>query len=158
MARCRRQASPMPEPDEGFFCRFVRRQDWSVAGQRPKPSAFKHKGNVSLWHERRVLDHGDQLHDLQFGPLADTGQAYFRAAEIERQAKEIEAQAKGDCDCSLSMTVEWRPETVSEGWKKWADAHAEIIEAGTNCHELTVRFRRALCTNARRLVAPKPRG
>ena len=150
----------MPEQDDGFFCRFVRRQDWSVLEHRPKPGAFKHKDNVSLWHERRVLDHGDQLHDLQFGPLADTGQAYFRAGEIERHAQDVEAKAKaeGNCNCSLSVTVEWRPEAAPKDWQKWVDAHAEIIEAATNCHELTVRLRRALCTNARRLVAPKTRG
>lgn len=148
----------MPEQEEGFFCRFVRPRDWSAKDQRPKAGAFKDKRNVTLWHEQRVVDLGDQLHDLQFGPLAGTGQAYFRAGEIEQHAREIEAEAaaKGDCDCSLSVTVAWRPETVSEEWKKWAHAHAELIEADTNCHKLSVELRRRLSFKAYRSVPPTP--
>ncbi|MYB39608.1 MAG: hypothetical protein F4Y26_19945 [Gammaproteobacteria bacterium] len=151
----------MPDPDdEDYFCRFVRPQDWSTENDRPKASAFKHRHNVSLWHEGRVLDHGDELSALQCGPLANTGQAFFQAGEIEQHARDVvaNAEAKGNCDCSLSVAVEWRPETASECWKKWAHAHAEIIEAETNCRDLTVQFRRALCANARRLVAPKVGG
>ena len=145
----------MPVPEEDVVCRFVRSKDWNKPERRPKAGAFKGKGvDLSVWHPARLKACGAQLEDLQFGHLARTGQAHYTAGDFGRIAREVEAEAQQRGGTGrLDVTVEWSPEQVAEAWKRWAYAHIDV-RTEIDCKELGTAFRRALCTNARYLIAP----
>ncbi len=137
-----------------MVCRFVRARDWSVGEDRPKPSAFK-QVDLSLFHEERVQNHGDDLSDLQFDSLFGTGRAYFHAGDFSRFAQKIKSRAEPEfANAALSVEAVWKPETVPEAWLRWADAHVEMAAPETNCKTLMTRLRRKLCMNTRRKQAP----
>lgn len=145
----------MRVPDEDIVCRFVRAKDWSEGEDRPKPGAFK-QVDLSLFHEGRVQDKGNDLSDLQFGSLFGTGRAYYRAGDFSRFAQKIKSCAEPElANAALSVEVLWKPETVSEAWLRWADAHVEMTAPETNCKTLMTRLRRKLCMNTRRKQAPQ---
>lgn len=147
----------MRVPDEDIVCRFVRAKDWSVGEDRPKPSAFK-QVDLSL-HEGRVQGRGDDLSDLQFDSLSGTGRAYFRAGDFRRFAQKIEECAESElANAALSVEAVWRPDTVPDAWRRWADAHAELAAPETNSKTPMTRLRRMLCMNTRRKQAPPDRG
>ena len=145
----------MPVPEEDIVCRFVRSKDWSTLERRPKAGAFKGKGvDLSVWHPARLQAYGAQLEDLQFGPLAGTGQAHYTAGGFGRIASKVEAEAQGRCETGrLDVIVEWSPDQVAEEWKRWAYAHIDI-RTQTDCQELGIAFRRALCFTAQHLIPP----
>ena len=143
----------MPVPEEDIVCRFVRSKDWSDSEQRPKPGAFKDV-SLSVWHPACLQAHGARLEDLQFDSLARTGQAHYAAGDFSRTARKVEAEAVGESG-KLDVTAEWSPETVVEAWKRWAFAHMEV-RTEMDCRKLWAAFRRALCTSARKVIAPPP--
>lgn len=143
----------MPVPEEDIVCRFVRSKDWSDSEQRPRPGTFK-QVDLSVWHQARLQVHPARLEDLQFGSLAQTGQAHYAVGDLSRTARKVEADAARSGEPGkLDVTAEWSAETVPEDWKRWASAHVEI-RTEMDCKKLWAAFRRALCTSARNVIPP----
>lgn len=138
-------------PLEDSVCRFIRPRDWSASENRPRPSAFS-QPDLSLWNERRLIEDGVAIDDLQIDIFEGCGQAYHAVADYFRFASQVEEMTGEPC----KIRVEWRvgDEYVREPWRLWRNAHVQV-EMVSGSKALPSPLRRLLAMNTRRSVEPK---
>lgn len=137
-------------PPEDSVCRFIRPRDWSTAEKRPRPSAFS-QTDLSVWNERRLIEDGVEIEELQIDMFEGYGQAYHTVADYFHFASEVEAKTGESC----KIRIEWRTcdEYVPEPWRLWREAHVQVEMV--NGLKLPPTLRRLLAMNTRRSVEPK---
>lgn len=140
-----------------MVCRFIRPQDWSRDHQRPRAGAFKdNRGGLSVWHLERLQQQSVAIEELLIKDLAGWGQAHHTAGDYSDFAT-LAAQEK---DQPLQVQVKWRPEDeyVSQPWRQWSYAHAQVeIDLTHDTNEVLKEFRRLLSMECRAVNAPTPR-
>ena len=140
----------MPVPRYDVLCRFVRPADWSARENRPRPGAFK-QADMSVWHIGQLRAMHVALDELRIAHLGGCGQAHHTAGDYQDLAAEA-SQTEG---ISFAVQVEWRPDDqcVSEPWRQWAAAHAQV-ETTLGPANFLPEFRRLLALRTRRAIPP----
>ena len=140
----------MPVPPDDIVCRFINpdRKTWNPNLNQPTQRAFKQAG-LSVWHQGRLRRRDVALEELLVENLAGYGQAHHQVSDYLALALQVEQEENVPCQ----VRVEWRPDEVTEPWRQWRYAHAQV-ESTEGPPDFPLEFRRLLSANARTIVAP----
>ena len=114
---------PSEVPGHDWICHFISPDEWDDTLQEAIPKAFLASDRqLSVFHRCRVESMGDKLSDLCIESLAGFGEAHLRVDKCITLGQNISDV--------FSPRVYWRPDKVSEPWRRWKEAHAQIESLG----------------------------
>ena len=137
----------MPVPTHDSVCHFIRVSEWSTELHTPKRASLK-RGDISVWHEGRLISLGATLSNLQFGEFEGSGKLTLTV----RDYLDIASKVSRRTGHPFQVQVEWRPEDQSVGrdWRQWRDTHAQVEMVGTTEKNFPTEFRKLVIIMADR--------